>query len=73
MQALQLEHREIMDAIGKASALAAGTKLERLSQEELASRDAEMKEAVNSLGHRVDAHAEREELMLEMVKRVLDK
>lgn len=72
MQALRLEHQEILEAISRAKSVTADTKLEGLSQEELMSKDLEMKNVVNNLSHLINGHAEKEELMLEMVKRVLN-
>lgn len=71
MRALRLEHQAIRKAIHEAKSIAANTKLEGLSQEELISQDSDMQQRVNGLCHLIEEHADREDLMLEMVQRAL--
>lgn len=71
MQALLLEHEEMRKAISKAKLMAFDTKLEGLSQEELVAKDSEIKQLVGSLSQLIEGHAEKEDMMLEMVKRAL--
>jgi hemerythrin len=72
MRALRLEHQEIVKAIDRARSVAADTRLERMSQEALMSQDAEIKRVVSSLSRLIEEHADKEDLMLETVKRALD-
>ena len=71
MRALQSEHREITETINGARSLAADTRLEGMNQEELMSQDAEIKRVVDSLCRMIEKHADKEDLMLEMVKGAL--
>jgi len=71
MRALLLEHEEIRKAISKARLMAGGNRLEGLTQEELKSRDLEIQQVVSSLSQLIEAHADKEDMMLEMVKRAL--
>jgi hemerythrin len=72
MRALILEHREIGKAIKEVRAMAANTKLEGLSREDLMSREAEIQQKVGNLCNLIEEHANKEELMLEMVQRALE-
>jgi len=71
MRALILAHQEIGKAIKEAKAMAANTKLEGLSREDLMSQEAEMQQKVGNLCHLIEEHTNKEELMLEMVQRTL--
>lgn len=72
MQSLILEHREIKEKIDEAKSIAADTKLEGLSRDELLSEEAHMQHIVANIGHLVEEHAAREEAVLAMVKRALE-
>jgi len=72
MQALVLEHREIMDEISEAKSMIAGAKLESLNREELLSKESTIQQAINSIYFLVEEHATKEEAMLEMIKRALE-
>jgi len=71
MRALQSEHQEIAETINRAKSVAADTKLEGMNQEALMSQDAEIKRVVSSLCRLIEEHADKEDLMLEMVKGAL--
>ena len=72
MQALLIEHQKVRGAIDEVKSLAANTNIERLSQEELMTRDSEIQQKVNSLSNLIGKHADKEDLMLEMVTRALE-
>ncbi len=72
MQALLLEHEEIKKAIGEARLAAGGGGPEGASQAEPEKLDAEMQRVVGSLSRLIETHADKEDMMLEMVQRTLD-
>ena len=72
MQALLLEHEEIKKAISEARLAAGGGGPESPSQAEFASLDAEIQRVVASLSRLIETHADKEDMMLEMVQRTLD-
>ena len=72
MRALILEHQEIMKAIKEVRTIATDTKLEGLSREDLMSQEAEIQQKVGNLCNLIEEHANKEELMLEMVQRALE-
>ena len=72
MQALSLEHNEIGKVINEARSMVVSTKLEGLSREDLMSKEAEIQQIVNNLCHLIEEHADKEDLMLEMVQRALE-
>lgn len=72
MRALILEHQNIRRVLDNAKSMIANTKLEGLNREELMSREAEVQQTVNSLCHLIEEHANKEDLMLEMVQEALD-
>ena len=72
MQALSLEHNEIGKVINEARLMVVSTKLEGSSREDLMSKEAEIQQIVNSLCHLIEEHADKEDLMLEMVQRALE-
>jgi len=72
MQALLLEHEEIKKAISRAKSMAGGSRLGDLSQAELKSVDAGMRQVVSNLTRLIETHADKEDMMLEMVERTLD-
>jgi hypothetical protein len=72
MQALLLEHGEIKKAISEAKLAASGSSPENPSQAELASLDAQLQRVVGSLSRLIESHADKEDMMLEMVQRTLD-
>ena len=73
MRGLVLEHREIKNKIDKAKSIVASTKLEGLSREELLSREAHIQQVITSICQLVEEHAAKEEAILDMVQRALEK
>jgi hypothetical protein len=72
MRALLSEHQEIKEAINRVKSVASVTKLEGMSQEELMANDSELKQVVSSLSQLIEGHADKEDMMLEMVERTLE-
>lgn len=72
MRALILEHQEINEQIEQAKLAAADTRLEGLGLEELLSKESHIKEMINVIRQRLEGHANREEVVLEMVERALE-
>jgi len=73
MRGLVLEHREIKNKIDEAKSIVASTKLEGLSREELLSREAHIQQVITSICLLVEEHATKEEAMLDMVRKALEK
>lgn len=71
MQSLLLEHKEVTEKIDEVRLLASDNKLERLSEAELASKDSEIKQRISDFSRLIEEHADKEELMLDMVVRAL--
>jgi len=71
MQSLLVEHREIRRVLDDAKSIVTNTNLAGLSQEELVSKGSEIQQAVNSLCRLIEEHADKEDILLEMLRRVL--
>jgi len=71
MQALLHEHQEIMTEIDTTSTTIANTHLEGLSQDDLITEEANLTQMTNHLSRLIEEHAEKEEMMLEMVQHLL--
>ena len=71
MQSLLLEHKEVTEKIDEVRALASDSKLEGLTEAELASKDSEIKQKISDFSRLIEEHADKEEMMLEMVVRAL--
>ena len=71
MRSLLLAHQKIRKLLEDAKSLITDANLEGLSQEELMSRDSYLQHAIGSLSDQIEEHAEREEILLEMLKQVL--
>jgi hemerythrin len=71
MQSLLLEHQEVIEKIDEVRLVATDSKLEGLTEAELESRDLEIKQKISDFSRRLEEHADKEELMLEMVVRAL--
>ena len=72
MQALILEHGEIMKEIIEVKSVAAETKLEGLNREELLVKATNLQQKVSSTCFLIEEHATREEVILDMLKRALE-
>ena len=71
MRSLLLEHQEIIGKIDEVRLVATDNKLEGLTEAELESKDSEVKQRISDFSRRLEEHADKEELMLEMVVRAL--
>ncbi len=71
MRSLLLEHQEIIEKIDEVGLVATDSKLQGLTEVELESMDSEVKQKISDFSRRLEEHADKEELMLEMVVRVL--
>ena len=72
MRALVLEHQAIKKEIDQAKSMAEEAKLEGLSRDELLSQEAFIQQTIGGLCESVEEHATREEVLLDMVRRVLE-
>jgi hypothetical protein len=71
MRSLLLEHQEINAKLNEVMSAAADSNLEGLSEAELESLDSEVKQKISDFSRLIEEHADREEMMLEMVVRAL--
>ena len=71
MQSLLLEHEEITGKIDGVKLVATDSELGGLSEAELESLDSEIKRKISDFSRLIEEHADREEMMLEMVARAL--
>ncbi len=71
MRSLILEHQEIIGKIDEVRLVATDSKLEGLTEAELEYKDSGTKQKVSDFSRRLEEHADKEELMLEMVVRAL--
>ena len=72
MQALSLQHREIRQAIGEAKSAVAEAKLEGLGREELIAEESQIQQVIGNLCRMVGEHAEKEDVILKMVRSALE-
>jgi hemerythrin len=72
MRALILEHQQIQSKINEVKSMAANTKLEGLSREELLAKESYIQQVVESLSQLIEEHTTKEETILEMVQRALE-
>ncbi len=72
MQALVLEHGEIMKEIIETKSVATEAKLEGLNREELLVQATNLQQKVNSTSFLMEEHATKEEAILDMLKRALE-
>lgn len=71
MQAILLDHREIIFALKEGKAVAAEIELEGLTREELLTRESQIQEMINKIVRLIGEHVMREETLLDMLQRVL--
>ncbi|MDO8568702.1 MAG: hemerythrin domain-containing protein [Dehalococcoidales bacterium] len=72
MQALIIEHKEIRRQIAQAKVML-NTKLTDLPQEALLQQKLQIQQAINVMSQTSEEHAAREEIILNMMKKVLEK
>lgn len=73
MDAIVMDHQGIKAAIEETRDTVASTELEGLSREELLSEEMKIQQKISNLLSLIEDHASREELILEMVQKVLEK
>jgi len=73
MQALALEHREIIAEIEDDKSIVANISLEGLSREELLEKEAHIEQVIDTLLQLIEGHAAREETVLGMIRSALEK
>jgi hemerythrin len=71
MQSLLLEHQEIIGKIDEVRLVTADSRLKGLSEAELEFLDSEVKQKISDFSRLIEEHADKEEMMLEMVTRAL--
>ena len=71
-RALLVDHQVITGEINEAKSMVFETDLAALAPEELAAKQLHIHEKINGLREMVEQHAEREETMLEWLKRALE-
>jgi hypothetical protein len=72
MQALLIEHGEILRKIDETKSVIANAKLEAMSEEEFISQESRIQQIITSLFHSIEAHTTNEEVILRMIRRVLE-
>ena len=73
MQAILLDHAEIMKALKEGEAIVAKAEMENgFSREELIARETQLQQMVGNICHLIEEHASREEVILDMLKRALE-
>lgn len=73
MRALILDHQEIRKEIDDAKSVVAEIKLEGLSREESLAKESHIQQVIDSIRQLVEEHATKEEAILEMLRRALEK
>ena len=71
MKALRLEHQEVRDTIGRVKTMAVEMKTGDMSRDELLTQEAEIQQAIGDMCQLIEEHANREEAMLDMLRRAL--
>lgn len=71
MRALLIEHQEINEGIDNAKRVVADTRLEELGREQCLVEESKMQDVINNLCQAIEEHAQREEIILEMLQRAL--
>lgn len=72
MQALMLEHREILEELGAAKSMVAKIPLAGAGQEELLTEKSHTQYVVSAVCQKSEEHAHREEVILNMVQKALE-
>jgi len=72
MKAILIDHQKIRKKLDEAISIVFNTKLDSLSEEELTSLEPHIKEAVDNVLSVVGEHARKEQVVLEMMRAVLE-
>ncbi len=73
MQGLLVEHREIRGTLAQVRSMLTDTQIAKLGQQELLSQKSVIQQKINGLFQAVEDHAAREEVILNMMKKALEK
>lgn len=73
MRALTLEHQDVIEALEHAKSTLLITDLQGLTREQLLSQDSQVQQTIDHLTHLIEDHASKEEAMLDMLQRALQK
>ena len=71
-RAIALQHREILTAFDEIESAMSGAHLDKLVREELLAEESRLQQRIGIISQLVDDHARKEELILDMVQRVLE-
>ena len=72
MKAILVDHQEIRKKLDEAKSIVFSNKLDSLSEDELTSLESRTKEAVDNVLNVVEEHARKEQVVLEMMRAVLE-
>jgi hemerythrin len=72
MQAIYLDHQEILTEISEGKAVSSETGLEGLNRDELLAKETDIQQKISNICRLVEEHATREEAILEMLRRALE-
>jgi hemerythrin len=73
MKSIRLDHQEIRKALQQTKTMSTDTRLMGLSRDELMHKEAETQQTISNLIQLIEDHAAKEETLLEMLLRVLEK
>lgn len=73
MKSIRLDHQEIRKALQQSKTMSTDTRLMGLSRDELMHKEAETQQTISNLIQLIEDHAAKEETLLEMLLRVLEK
>lgn len=71
-RAIAMQHREILTAIDEIESAMSEARLDKLGREELLAEESRLQQRIGMISQLVDDHARKEELILDMVQRVLE-
>ncbi len=73
MEALRIEHNDIISLVNEAKAAITNFNLEGLNREEMLYKEFNLQKVINNLTKQVEQHAAKEDTMLDMMKRAIGK
>ncbi len=73
MKSIRLDHQEIIKALQQTKTMSTDTRLMGLSRDELMHKEAGTQQTISNLTQLIEDHAAKEETLLEMLLRVLEK
>lgn len=72
MKGLMVEHNGVRQEVAAAKSVVFGTKLEGMSRDEIILQKSLFQQAIDNLSSRVEKHASREEIVLDMAREALE-